>query len=193
MDYSIGEFSKVTGLGIHTLRYYEHENLIIPLRNASNRRRYSEKDIAWIAFIKRLKATGMPIKEIKKYAVLRAKGIVPAGDGSWLHFDYVPQEHQVRTGPAEILCNISGDRVDRFQVEIAKVFAPREGDCRDYLIKVTDQRLLDATGGIVQGMSGSPILQNGKIVGAVTHVMVDDPASGYGIYVGRMLNLDGAA
>ena len=74
MDYSIGEFSKVTGLGIHTLRYYEHENLIIPLRNASNRRRYSEKDITWIAFIKRLKATGMPIKEIKKYAVLRAKG-----------------------------------------------------------------------------------------------------------------------
>ena len=76
MDYSIGEFSKVTGLGIHTLRYYEHENLIVPLRNASNRRRYSEKDIAWIAFIKRLKATGMPIKEIKKYASLRAKGDV---------------------------------------------------------------------------------------------------------------------
>ena len=76
MDYSIGEFSKVTGLGIHTLRYYEHENLIIPLRNASNRRRYSEKDIAWISFIKRLKATGMPIKEIKKYAALRAKGDV---------------------------------------------------------------------------------------------------------------------
>lgn len=76
MDYSIGEFSKVTGLGIHTLRYYEYENLIIPLRNASNRRRYSEKDIAWIGFIKRLKATGMPIKEIKKYAALRAKGDV---------------------------------------------------------------------------------------------------------------------
>ena len=76
MDYSIGEFSKVTGLGIHTLRYYEHEGLIIPLRNSSNRRRYSEKDIAWIAFIKRLKATGMPIKEIKKYAALRAKGDV---------------------------------------------------------------------------------------------------------------------
>jgi DNA-binding transcriptional MerR regulator len=74
LDYSIGEFSKVTGLGIHTLRYYEHEGLIIPLRNSSNRRRYSEKDIAWIAFIKRLKATGMPIKEIKKYAALRTKG-----------------------------------------------------------------------------------------------------------------------
>ena len=76
MDHSIRDFSKATGLGIHTLRCYEHENLIIPLRNSSNRRRYSEKDIAWIAFIKRLKATGMPIKEIKKYAALRAKGDV---------------------------------------------------------------------------------------------------------------------
>ena len=74
MDYSIGEFSEVTGLGIHTLRYYEHESLITPVRNSSNRRRYSEKDITWIAFIKRLKATGMPIKEIKRYAVLRAEG-----------------------------------------------------------------------------------------------------------------------
>ncbi len=74
MDYSIGEFSEATGLGIHTLRYYEHEGLIAPMRNSSNRRRYSNKDIAWINFIKRLKATGMPIKEIKQYAALRAKG-----------------------------------------------------------------------------------------------------------------------
>ena len=74
MDYSIGEFSEVTGLGIHTLRYYEHENLITPMRNSSNRRRYSDKDITWIAFIKRLKANGMPIKEIKRYAALRAEG-----------------------------------------------------------------------------------------------------------------------
>ena len=58
------------------IAYYEHESLITPLQNSSNRRRYSEKDVAWIAFIKRLKATGMPIKEIKKYAALRAKGDV---------------------------------------------------------------------------------------------------------------------
>ena len=74
MNYAIGEFSKLTGLGIHTLRYYEHENLIIPERNSSNRRRYSDRDIAWIDFIKRLKDTGMPIKEIKRYAELRAAG-----------------------------------------------------------------------------------------------------------------------
>lgn len=74
LEYSIGEFSEITGLGIHTLRYYEQENLITPRRDSSNRRRYSEQDIAWIAFIKRLKATGMPIKEIQRYAVLRTKG-----------------------------------------------------------------------------------------------------------------------
>ena len=95
---------------------------------------------------------------------------------------------EVEPGEATILCNISGEQVDEFAIRIDKVFPERADDCRDYLIRVTDQRLLDATGGIVQGMSGSPILQNGKIVGAVTHVLVDDPTSGYGIYVGRMLS-----
>ncbi len=74
MEYSIGEFSRLTNLGIHTLRYYEHENLITPKRNSSNRRCYSDKDLAWTYFIKRLKDTGMPIKEIQRYAKLRAKG-----------------------------------------------------------------------------------------------------------------------
>ena len=74
MEYSIGEFSRLTNLGIHTLRYYEHENLIMPERNSSNRRCYSDKDLAWIYFIKRLKDTGMPIKEIQRYAKLRAEG-----------------------------------------------------------------------------------------------------------------------
>ena len=101
----------------------------------------------------------------------------------------VAARDEVKPGEAVILCNIDGDRIDQFQVEIVKVFSEKADDCRDYLLRVTDPRLLDAAGGIVQGMSGSPILQNGKIVGAVTHVMVDDPTSGYGIYVGRMLRL----
>ena len=74
MKYSIGEFSRLTNLGIHTLRYYEQEKLISPERNSANRRCYNDKDMAWIAFIKRLKATGMPIKEIKRYAQLRSSG-----------------------------------------------------------------------------------------------------------------------
>ena len=74
MEYSIGEFSRLTNLGIHTLRYYEHEHLITPKRNSSNRRCYSDKDLAWIEFINRLKDTEMPIKEIQRYAKLRAEG-----------------------------------------------------------------------------------------------------------------------
>lgn len=98
----------------------------------------------------------------------------------------VAQRDQIRAGRATILANISGDEVQEFDVQISKVY-PESADCRDFLLKVTDEDLLAATGGIVQGMSGSPILQNGRLVGAVTHVMVDDPTSGYGIYAGRML------
>lgn len=74
MDYSIGEFSKITEISIYTLRYYESEHLITPDRKSNGRRVYKEKDITWIQFIKRLKDTGMPIKEIKKYAELRSDG-----------------------------------------------------------------------------------------------------------------------
>lgn len=74
MEYSIGKFSEISGIGIHALRYYEKEKLIIPNRKENGRRCYSENDIKWIEFIKRLKDTNMPIKEIQKYAGLRAQG-----------------------------------------------------------------------------------------------------------------------
>lgn len=74
MCYAIGEFSVLTNLSIHTLRYYEKEKLIAPERKENGRRCYSEQDVAWIQFIKRLKDTGMPIKEIQNYAALRAAG-----------------------------------------------------------------------------------------------------------------------
>lgn len=74
MSYSIGEFSKIINLSIDTLRYYEKEQLILVERDAVGRRRYTDVDLNWILFIKRLKDTGMPIKEIKEYAFLRYKG-----------------------------------------------------------------------------------------------------------------------
>jgi DNA-binding transcriptional MerR regulator len=74
MNYSIGEFANLTKTGIYTLRYYEKEQLIVPERTENGRRSYSDKDISWLKFIIRLKETGMPIKEIKKYAKLRAMG-----------------------------------------------------------------------------------------------------------------------
>lgn len=74
MNYSIGEFSKLTNVSEYTLRYYEKEKLILPKRTENGRRCYSENDARWIEFIKRLKDTNMPIKEIQKYAELRAAG-----------------------------------------------------------------------------------------------------------------------
>lgn len=74
MEYSIGEFSRLVGLSIYTLRFYESEGLIVPARKENGRQIYSEADQEWIHFIKRLKETKMPIKEIQKYAKLRAKG-----------------------------------------------------------------------------------------------------------------------
>jgi len=74
MSFSIGEFSAIVNLSIDTLRYYEKEHLIRVKRDAAGRRRYTETDVSWIHFIKRLKETGMPIKEIREYAFLRYEG-----------------------------------------------------------------------------------------------------------------------
>ena len=93
----------------------------------------------------------------------------------------VAARDEIQTGTATILSNIAGDTVEEYEVEITRIFPEKEGDTRNLMLKVTDARLLDTTGGIVQGMSGSPILQDGKLVGAVTHVLVNDPTQGYGI------------
>ncbi len=97
---------------------------------------------------------------------------------------------EIHTGKAVILSNIEGRSVEEFEVEITKLF-PTEQSGRNLLLTVTDERLLRATGGIVQGMSGSPILQDGRIVGAVTHVLVDNPTLGYGIFIEDMLESAG--
>ena len=98
----------------------------------------------------------------------------------------VAQPEEIHTGPATILSNVEGTTVEEFQVEIVKLH-PNASDTRDLMLKVTDPRLLEKTGGIVQGMSGSPILQDGKLVGAVTHVLIDHADQGYGIFATHML------
>ena len=97
----------------------------------------------------------------------------------------VARSGEVETGPAIIRANVSGDGVEEFSIEIVRVLGG--ADVQNLLLQVTDPRLIQLTGGIVQGMSGSPILQNGKLVGAVTHVMVNDPQKGYGILIENML------
>ena len=76
-------------------------------------------------------------------------------------------------------------------MEILKIYPKSRADGRNMLIRITDPALLEATGGIVQGMSGSPIIQDGKLVGAVTHVLVNDPTKGYGIFIENMLDAAG--
>ncbi len=94
---------------------------------------------------------------------------------------------QVKEGPAEILTVVSGQKLERYTVEIQRVMRQPTAEGKNMIVKVTDPRLLAKTGGIVQGMSGSPILQDGKMVGAVTHVFVNDPTRGYGVLIEWML------
>ncbi len=98
----------------------------------------------------------------------------------------VPEE--LHTGPAVIRSTVAGNTPRDYSVEILKIYPCDRADGRNLLLHVTDPALLETTGGIVQGMSGSPILQDGKLVGAVTHVLVGDPTTGYGIFIDNMLD-----
>ena len=106
-------------------------------------------------------------------------------DSDYAAADAIPVGGAV-VGPAVIRSNVEGDAVEEYAVEIIKL-NPSAADGRDLVLSVTDQNLIRCTGGIVQGMSGSPIIQNGKIVGAVTHVLLNDPCKGYGISMETML------
>ena len=89
---------------------------------------------------------------------------------------------EIKTGNAEILCSLENGKVESYQIDIKKIYKENNYDNKSMKIKITDQRLIDKTGGIIQGMSGSPIIQNGKFIGAVTHVIVNDPLEGYAIF-----------
>lgn len=100
----------------------------------------------------------------------------------------VALSHQVKEGPAKILTVVDNDQVQLFDIDIVSTVPQKFPATKGMVIKVTDPELLEKTGGIVQGMSGSPIIQDGKLIGAVTHVFVNDPTSGYGVHIEWMLN-----
>ncbi len=99
----------------------------------------------------------------------------------------VADRGEVSLGEATILSNIQGEQVEEYAIKITHIYPNVPGETRNLMVEITDPRLLETTGGIVQGMSGSPILQNGRLVGAVTHVLVNDPTRGYGILAEAML------
>lgn len=96
--------------------------------------------------------------------------------------------NEVKEGPAKILTVLDGEKVEEFEIEIISSIPQKSPATKGMVIEITDPRLLEKTGGIVQGMSGSPIIQNGKIIGAVTHVFVNDSTSGYGVHIEWMLD-----
>ena len=99
----------------------------------------------------------------------------------------VAVKQEIQEGKANIICTVTDSGPQSYEIEITKIYSNASSVNKDMVIKVTDERLLNITGGIVQGMSGSPIIQNGMLVGAVTHVFVNNPKQGYAIFAERML------
>lgn len=97
-------------------------------------------------------------------------------------------KQEIREGPVQIITTIDGNGPQVYEAEIEKLNMIEDSPSKNMVLHITDERLLEKTGGIVQGMSGSPIIQNGKLIGAVTHVFVNDPTRGYGIFIENMYN-----
>lgn len=99
----------------------------------------------------------------------------------------VASRDEIKTGKAQIICEIESGKREYYNIEIQRIYTSNNQDNKSMLIKVTDEELLEKTGGIIQGMSGSPIIQNNKFIGAVTHVLVNDPTTGYAVFADMML------
>ena len=132
---------------------------------------------------------GQVLGDIRRNSILGIYGAMDASVVNPLYPEGLPigLRSGVHTGPATILSTVDGQGIQEYAIEITRVNQQSAPAPKSMVIRVTDERLLSTTGGIVQGMSGSPILQDGRIIGAVTHVFVSDPTQGYGLYVDWML------
>lgn len=99
----------------------------------------------------------------------------------------VADRNEIKTGKAKILCELENGKTESYEIEIQKILKENNEDNKSMLIKITDERLLEKSGGIIQGMSGAPIIQNNKFIGAVTHVLVNDSKVGYGVFADLMI------
>ncbi len=133
---------------------------------------------------------GESLGDIRRNSILGIYGALDRAAANPLYPEGLPigLRSGVHTGDATILSSVDGAGVKEYAIQITRVNPQSAPAPKSMVIRVTDERLLEATGGIVQGMSGSPILQDGRIVGAVTHVFVSDPTQGYGLYVDWMLD-----
>lgn len=129
------------------------------------------------------------LEPIGKLAKNTEQGVFGSSESGWEGEEMaVSDKADVHTGAAVIRSTVSGVEVREYSVNILKIYPKAKESGRNLLIRITDPELLAQTGGIVQGMSGSPIIQDGKLIGAVTHVLVNDPTTGYGIFIENMLD-----
>lgn len=133
---------------------------------------------------------GNKIGEINKNTNLGVYGNVT--NKNYLDIDYsneleVAARNEIKEGKAQIICQLDNDGKKEYDIEIKKIYTTNNEDNKSMLIKVTDENLLNKTGGIIQGMSGAPIIQNGKFIGAVTNVLVNDPTQGYAVFADMMI------
>lgn len=99
----------------------------------------------------------------------------------------IANRDEIKQGKAQIICELETGKKEYYDIEIQRIYTNNNKDNKSILIKVTDERLLEKTGGIIQGMSGSPIIQSNKFIGAITHVLVNDPTSGYAVFADMMI------
>lgn len=130
----------------------------------------------------------MKMGNINKNTECGIFGSIQENNSLWEEKEAIPigLKQEVEKGKASILCQLDGN-IEEYEIEIEKIKWNSTTDSKGMIIKITDERLLNKTNGIIQGMSGSPILQKGKIIGAVTHVFIQDSTKGYGIFIENML------
>lgn len=95
--------------------------------------------------------------------------------------------NEIEPGPATIMCTLENNVRKEYSIEIEQIFVNNNENNKSMQLKITDPKLLETTGGIIQGMSGSPIIQNGKVIGSLTHVLVSEPTKGYGVFADLMV------
>ena len=197
--YSLGIYVKDNVVGVGTLTYVIPNTLIF---GALGHKIDGAKNVGGLMY----EATVTGIKKGavgdagSKQATIKSKniGIIEKNTITGLHGTYsgyksdkqlisVAKKEEVHTGEAMIVTCVDKNYIDYFTIEIVAVQKQKTKDIKGIKFVVTDERLLNKTNGIVQGMSGSPIIQNDKLVGAVTHVLVNNPHEGYGIYIEFML------
>lgn len=204
-NYKLGLFVKDSSAGVGTVTFYEKNNKYF----ASLGHAVTETSENYI-----LDITSGAITKTHIYSIKRGSSSSPGEIKGTVSNDIIGEIHgntdkgifgiylddsinyreveiapsiEISEGKASIFVTLEDNKLEEFEVKIEKVLYSSKGN-KNMIIKITDERLIEKTGGIIQGMSGCPILQNGKLIGAVTHVFLNDSTRGYGVFIENMIN-----